>query len=108
MQNTPPSSIHHAEVASHIAGRLRLQLHRRSRHPHVLTHLQHALEAQQGIREVAVNHAAGSVTVKYDTQVHPGTGIFGLLDDLDIIVSTVTDAPTLTLLLQGGRRAQPR
>jgi len=35
----------------------------------------------------------GSVTVTYDAQTHPGNGIFGLLEDLDVIVGTVLDAP---------------
>jgi len=105
MPNTPPKSRHHAEVASHIAGRLRVRLHRHSRHSHVLTHLQHVLIEQKGIHEVTVNHAAGSVTVKYDTRVHSGTGILGLLEDLDILVATVLDAPHLDAADAGGTQS---
>ncbi len=93
MPDTPPRSRHHAEVASHIPGRLRVRLHRRSRHPHVMTRLKQAIEEQQGVHGVEANHAAGSMTVTYDPQSHQGTDIFGLLEDLDVIVGTALDAP---------------
>lgn len=93
MPETPPRSTHHAVVASHIPGRLRVRLHRRSWHQHTITRLKQTIEAQPGVHEVEVNHTAGSVTVKYDTQTHGETGIFGLLEDLDVIVGTTIDAP---------------
>jgi copper chaperone CopZ len=60
-----------------------------------MTRLKQALEAQQGVHGVEVNHAAGSVTVKYDAQIYGETGIFGLLEDLDALVGTMLDAPHL-------------
>jgi hypothetical protein len=93
MPDTPPQTIHHAAVASHIPGRLRVRLHRRSRHSHTMTRLKQAIEAQPGVHAVEVSHAAGSVTVKYDTQTHGEMGIFSLLEDLDVIVGTAIDAP---------------
>jgi hypothetical protein len=93
MSDTLPPSTHHAEVASHIPGRLRVRLHRRSRHSHTMTQLKQAIEAQPGVHAVEVNHAAGSVTVKYDMQTHGEAGVFSLLEDLDVIVGTVIDAP---------------
>src|SRR5207253_536769 len=84
MPDTPPPSTHHAEVASHIPGRLRVRLHRRSRHPHVMMQLKKTIEEHQGIHGVEVNHAAGSITVKYDEQTHGGPGIFDVLEDLEV------------------------
>src|SRR5215475_1236934 len=95
MSDTPPRSTHHAEVASHIPGRLRVRLHRRSRHLHVMMHLKKTIEEHQGVHGVEVNHAAGSITVKYDEQTHGGMGIFDLLEDLDVIVGTVMHAPQI-------------
>ena len=93
MPETPPRSTHYAVVASHIPGRLRVRLHRRSWHQPTMTRLKQTIEAQPGVHAVEVNHTAGSVTVKYDTQTHGETGIFGLLEDLDVIVGTAIDAP---------------
>lgn len=95
MPETPPRSTHHAEVASHIPGRLRVRLHRRSRHPHVMTRLQQTIAAQPGVQGAEVNQAAGSITVQYDAQTHGETGIFSLLEDLDVLIGTVLDAPHL-------------
>src|SRR4029453_5853783 len=95
MLDTPPQSTLHAEVASHIPGRLRVRLHRRSRHPHVMMQLKKTIEERQGVHGGEVNHAAGSITVKYDEQTHGGMGIFDLLEDLDVIVGTAMDAPQI-------------
>ena len=92
MPDMPSRPIHKAEVASHISGRLRVRLHRRSRHPHVMMQLKKSIEEQQGVHGVEVNQAAGSITVKYDEQTHGGTGIFDLLEALDVIVGSVLDA----------------
>jgi hypothetical protein len=99
--DTPQKPTHHAEVASHISGRLRVRLHRSSRQPHTMARLKDALEGQQGIHGVEVNHTAGSLTVKYDPQVHQGTDIWGVLEDLDILVATVMDAPQLEIPAEG-------
>jgi hypothetical protein len=101
MQETPRRLRHHAEVASHIPGRLRVRLHRRSRHQHTMTHLKRALEGQKGIHDVEVNHAAGSLTVKYDPQAYQETAIWGVLQDLDIILGTVIDAPQIEVPPEG-------
>ncbi len=106
MHDTPPRLTHQAEVASHIPGRLRVRLHRSSRQPHVMTRLKQTLEGHRGVQGVEVNHAAGSVTVKYDTQVHQGTDIFGLLEDLDVIVATVLDAPQIEAPAEGSAHSQ--
>jgi|RhiMetdeSRZDD1v2_1073273.scaffolds.fasta_scaffold166488_2 heavy-metal-associated domain-containing protein len=101
MPDTPPRSRHHVEVASHIPGRLRVRVHRHSRHSHVMMQLKKTIEEQQGVHGVEVNHAAGSITVKYDAQTHRETGIFDLLEDLDVIVGTVMDAPQIEAPTEG-------
>lgn len=82
---------HSAEIAHHIPGRIRVRLHRQSRHPHILHRLQTTLSAQPGVHHVEVREVAGSVTVHYDSQQHTMTGILGLLEDLDVVVGTVTE-----------------
>jgi hypothetical protein len=93
MSEPKPRQVHHAEVASHIPGRLRIRLPRSSRYPHILNRIKNQLEQKQGIPEVGVNHAAGSLTVNYDHRLHKGTRIFELLEDLDVIAGTVMDVP---------------
>ena len=92
MEDTPPPR-HHAEVASDIPGRLRVRFPRQSRP--VLTDLQQPLAGMHGIQGVAVNHAAGSLTVTYDLQVHKRTDIVDILRDLDVLLATVLQAPQL-------------
>lgn len=84
---------HRAQVASHTPGRLRVRLHPESRQPQVMHQLKHDLTGRPGVHGVEVNPTTGSVTVTYDAQTHPGTGIFGVLEDLDVIVGTALDAP---------------
>jgi len=55
--------------------------------------LKKTIEEHQGVHGVEMNYAAGSITVKYDEQTHGAMGIFNLLEDLDVIVGTVMDAP---------------
>ena len=92
----PRKTTHRAEVTSHVPGRLRVRLHPESRHPHVLDKLKHDLKKHSGVQDVAVNSMTGSVTVMYDAQTHPGSGVFGLLEDLDVIVGTVLHVPHLS------------
>src|SRR5215831_19149950 len=106
MPDTLPQSTLHAEVASHIPGRLRVRLHHRSRHRHVMMRLKKTIEEHQGIHGVEVNHTAGSITVKYDAQTHRETGIFDLLEDLDVIVGTVMDAPQIEAPTEGDGHSQ--
>jgi hypothetical protein len=59
----------------------------------VLQQTKVALEKRQGVRAVHVNQAAGSLTVHYDPDRHPGNSILKLLEDLDVIVGTGLDLP---------------
>src|SRR5215471_3727434 len=101
MQETPQRPQHRAEVASHIPGRLRVRLHHRSRQPHTIARLKEAIEGQEGIHGVEVNHAAGSLTVKYDPQAYQETAIWGVLQDLDVILGTTLDAPQIDAPAEG-------
>src|SRR5215813_3628393 len=84
---------HHANVAHQIPGRVRIRLHQESRHPHILQKLKTDLDGQPGVDGVEVNETAGSVTVKYNAQQHTAAGILGLLQDFDVLVGTVMEAP---------------
>jgi hypothetical protein len=101
MQETPQRPQHHAEVASHIPGRLRVRLHRRSRHQHTMARLKDAIAGQEGIHGVEVNHAAGSLTVRYDPQAYQETAIWGVLQDLDVILGTTLEAPQIEAPAEG-------
>jgi hypothetical protein len=87
--------IRHAEIASHIPGRLRVRLDRASRQPQVLHGLKEELAGCPGVHGVAVNPGAGSLTIQYDAHRYSGTGIFGVLEDLDVLVAAVLGAPRL-------------
>jgi Heavy metal associated domain 2 len=91
----PPLPSQYGDVASHIPGRLRMRFPQRHRRTHHMAQLKQGLERRQGITDVAVNQAAGSVTVQYDVQVYPGADILGVLQDLHVIVGTVLGAPHL-------------
>src|SRR5712691_277748 len=95
MEEPRRKKIHHAKVVHHISGRVRIRLHKDSRHPHVFQQLKTDLGAQPGVHGVEVNQAAGSVTVKYDSQQHSASGIVGLLQDLDVLASVVMEAPLI-------------
>jgi len=103
MKQVHARSKHHAQLAHHIPGRLRVRLPRGDRRSHVMERLQHDLLTQPGVHAVDVNHAAGSVTVSYDPQQHSDTSMLGLLEDLEVVVGTVLEVPhgATTLSLAG-------
>jgi len=68
--------------------------------------LKKSIEEQQGVHGVEVNQAAGSITVKYDEQTHGGTGIFDLLEALDVIVGSLLDAPQIEEPTAGDGRSK--
>src|SRR5262245_13959942 len=95
MHEPQDRSPHHAEVAHHIPGRIRLRLRRKSRQPHVLHRLKTKLGSQSGIHQIEGSEAAGSITIHYDAEQHTKTGILGLLEDIGVVVGTVMDVPHL-------------
>ena len=103
MKKVHARSHHRVELAHHIPGRLRVRLPRGDHRSPVMERLQQDLLAQPGVDAVDVNHAAGSVTVSYDPHQHSDSGIVGLLEDLDVVVGTVLDAPHMEELSGDGR-----
>ncbi len=53
------------------------------------------LESLEGIHDVRLNPACGSVTVQYDHERHSMAGILGLLEDLDVVVDSIGHLPTI-------------
>ena len=86
---------HHARMASLVPGRLRIKLHPTSRDPQTMNGIKCGLESHEGVHEVRVNPASGSVTVNYDHERHSTAGILGLLEDLDVVVESLGHMPTL-------------
>jgi hypothetical protein len=84
-----------AKVASHVPGRLRLKLHPQGRDQAAMAHIQNKLQSLQGIDDVRLNPAAGSVTVHYDRTHHSMAGILGFLEDLDVVVDSIAHLPSL-------------
>jgi hypothetical protein len=67
-----------------------------------MARLKDAIEEQEGIQGVEVNHTAGSLTVKYDPQAYQETAIWGVLKDLDVILGTTLEAPQIEAPAEGG------
>lgn len=51
------------------------------------------LEELEGIRDVRLNPACGSVTVRYDDSRHSMAGILGFLEDMDVIIDSIKHLP---------------
>ena len=86
---------HRAHIASLVPGRLRIKLHPTSRDPQTMQGLKGSLESQEGIHNVRVNPASGSVTVQYDHERHSTAGMLRLLEDLDVVVESLGHLPTV-------------
>lgn len=84
-----------AVVASHVPGRIRVKLHARHRDSATMEDIRRHLAAQEGIHEVRLNRACGSVTVHYDHERHSMAGILGLLEDLDVVVDSIGHLPSV-------------
>lgn len=93
MNSNVASHTRKAQVKSHVPGRLRFKLHHKSRDPDTLEGIQRQLKTMQGIDEVRVNSANGSVTVNYDHAHHSMSGILGVLEDLDVLVESIGHLP---------------
>lgn len=89
MEVEPAHHRHHARIASHIPGRLRVKLGRDSRASQLLNGLKQHLEARGGIHAVNVDSASGSVTVHYDPGHYDTSGLLRLLEDCDLILQNL-------------------
>jgi hypothetical protein len=78
---------HRAQVASHTPGRIRVRIHPSGRQPAIMRHIKDKLETREGIHDVKMNEATGSIRINYDTARHDAAGILRVLEDLDLIVS---------------------
>lgn len=94
--NTEKSSTRHAaSLASLVPGRLRLKLHRHHRDATMMDRIKSNLSSRDGVNEVRVNPANGSVTVHYDKTRHRAAGILGWLEDLDVVVESIGHLPSV-------------
>lgn len=95
MNETTANSRHPARIASLVPGRLRLKLSRSSRKTEVMHRIKSDLESREGVHDVRVNPANGSVTVRYDHLRHGAAGILGWLEDLDVMVESIGHLPSV-------------
>lgn len=79
-----------------------MRLAESARNPRVMSHIKEQLSKVAGIDSVDLNHTTGSVMVRYDADAYTMTGIHQVLDDIDVVVAKLTDAPSL-----GGDGKQP-
>lgn len=86
---------HHARMASATPGRLRIKLHPSRRTPQVMNGIKQGLGPQEGVRDVRLNPSTGSVTVKYDRHHHDTDSILDVLEDLDVVVQSLGDVPSI-------------
>lgn len=84
-----------AVVASHIPGRIRFKLHSQNRDKETMEGIKRNLEAREGIHDVRLNPACGSVTVNYDHNCHSMSGILSFLEDLDVIIDSIGHLPSI-------------
>jgi hypothetical protein len=61
---------HRAQIAHHTKGRLRIRVPSAKGDPAALEAIRNALSPIQGVHEVIVNHAIGTITVHYDPARH--------------------------------------
>jgi len=95
MNQNKPKPQHRAHVASLTPGRLRIKLHPQHRDEATLQVIQTDLQAQEGVQEVKVNLANGSLTMQFDRGRYTPKGIMGLLEDVDVLVESIGQASKL-------------
>jgi hypothetical protein len=93
MNKTKPKPRHRAHVASLIPGRLRIKLNPRNRDAMTLHGIQADLQSHEGVSDVKVNPANGSLTMNFDKGHYSAKGIMGLLEDVDVLVESVGHLP---------------
>ena len=95
MNQNKPKPQHRAHVASLTPGRLRIKMHPQHRDEATLQVIQTDLQAQEGVQEVKVNPANGSLTMQFDRGRYTPKGIMGLLEDVDVLVESIGQASKL-------------
>jgi len=95
MSQTQAKSQHRAHIASLTLGRLRMKLHPQSRGASTMQGIQTNLQALEGVQDVRVNPANGSVTMHFDPRRHSPAGIIRLLEDIDVLVESIGHLPSV-------------
>lgn len=93
MANENPPPKRRARVVSHVPGRIRFKLHDQSRDRDIMEQVGRKLNSLEGVDDVRLNPALGSVTVRYDRGRHSMAGILGFLEDLDVVVESIAHLP---------------
>jgi hypothetical protein len=75
----------HARVASAVPGRLRIKLHPSKRNPALMKGVKQSLVSREGVHDVRVNDATGSITIHYDQARHSKENVLKLLEDVDTV-----------------------
>ncbi len=99
---TPEKHRHSALVASHIPGRLRVKLAASSRGAHFMTRIKEQLADVKGVDSVDLNHTTWSITVRYDRGKQTVDGIHQVLEDMDVVLVNLTNAPSIG---EGGKES---
>ncbi|MDD5034311.1 MAG: hypothetical protein PHE55_06095 [Methylococcaceae bacterium] len=95
MSQASPLPRHRAHIASLTPGRIRFKLHPHSRNEQTMKGIQRNLETREGVHDVRINPANGSVTMKYDRGHHSAAGIMKLLEDVDVLVESIGHLPSV-------------
>jgi copper chaperone CopZ len=99
MSQSKPKSRHRAHIASLTPGRLRMRLQPQSGRASTLQGIQADLQSCDGVQEVKVNPATGSVVMQFDPRRYSPAGILGLLEDIDVLVESIGHLPAM----EGGK-----
>ena len=89
MNQTKPTPQQRAHLASLTPGRLRIKMHPKHRDTSTLQGIQSNLQAREGVNDVRINSANGSVTMNFDQGRYNAKGIMSLLEDVDVLVESV-------------------
>ncbi len=95
MSQTQSKLKHRAHIASLTPGRLRMKLNPQSRGASTMKGIQTDLQSLEGVQDVRVNPASGSVTMQFDPRRHSPSGIIRLLEDVDVLVESIGHLPTV-------------
>ncbi len=79
----------HARVVSSVPGRVRVKVHSEKRNPALMNDVKNSISSHEGIHDVRLNNATGSITVRYDHSRHSKESVLKLLEDLDTVFQSL-------------------
>lgn len=85
-----------ARVVSSVPGRIRVKVHKKKRTPTLMKEAKKNINAHDGIHDVRLNHATGSITVRYDHERHSKESVMKLLEDFDVVFQSMGEEADLT------------